>query len=536
MRPGDGSTKAIRAAVPALLLVGFALRYYATTTTPLTWHEIQVVGGAEQISLKPGAVYLQQHGAARHPPGELYLARLGTVLVGRNIVGFRLMSVVLGTATCWIIFALVRRAWGLYPAVFSLVLLTFNGYHIGASSDASERTYLFFTALAMYLFWRALAEDRPWLVIAAGAVVGAGGWVAENSYFLLPPLAIYVALSPRHRPWLNRWHTYAGLLLAAVIFVPYIYWNLRTPAEVSTLSDDYAFYRQRISGLGLSHASLALYIAPLYQKLSGRISLEPVMSLVSGGILLAAVLHATIRWRDEFSKMLLVIFWVFFLVFSLLTSDRAEFRWAAPTLFAAVPLAGRALYQLVRRSRICAMLLPLPLAYIAGFAIWTANGSVNSYYSPLIPPTPVQVGADQMIQGLLTGAALHIDFPLLVGSPIFPARYRRYYLDQYLRVAELADTGWMNPELMGPALAQAARIDPDHPDLPRLMKALERRDAADKEAGRTPSVGGPMFLRRPWPLLGLPADEVERELAGMHFTYTWPGGPAAPPEPETNGQ
>lgn len=523
MRPQDGSAKAIRVAVPALLLVGFALRYYATTTTPLTWHETQVVGGAEQISLKPGAVYLQQHGASRHPPGQLYLARLGTVLVGRNIVGFRLMSVVLGTATCWIIFALVRRAWGLYPAVFSLVLLTFNGYHIGASSDASERTYLFFTALAMYLFWRALAEDRPWLVIAAGAVVGAGGWVAENSYFLLPPLAIYVALSQQRRHWLTRWHTYAGVLLAGALFVPYLYWNIKMPADVSTLGDDYAFYRERIGHLGLSHAALALYIAPLYQRFSGWISVEPVMSLVSGGILLAAVLHATIRRRDELSKMLLVIFWSIFVVFSLLASERAEFRWAAPTLFAAVPLAGRALYELAARSRIGAMLVPVPLAYTAGFAIWIANMSFNCYYSPLIRPTPVQVGGVQLIQGLLTGAALHIDFPLLVGSPIFPARYRRYYLDQYLRVAELADTGWMNPVLMGPAVARAARIDPTHPELPRLMKALERREAAQRQTGRMPSWNGPVFLRSPLPLLGLPEGEAQRQLAGMNFKFNWTG-------------
>jgi len=523
MRLAGVSGKAIRMAVPAILVVGFALRYYATTTVPLTWHECHVVGGAERISLKPGAVNLLYHGGSRHPPGQMYLARLGTCLLGFNIAGLRFMSVVLGTAACWIIFALVRRAWGIYPAVLSLVLLTFNGYHIGVSSDAAERTYLFFTALAMYLFWRGLEEDRPWLVIAAGAITGVGGWVSENSYFLLPVLAVYVALSGKHRWWLKRWQTYAGVLLAAALFVPYLYWNIRTPSEIGTLAEDYSFYRERIGHLGLSHAALALYIAPLYNRFSGWISVEPVMSLVSGGILLAAVLYATFRWRDEFSKMLLVIFWVFFLVFSLLTSEGAEFRWAAPSLFAAVPLAGRALYELVTRSRICAVLAPLPLAYVVGFAIWTANVSVNCYYSPLIPPTPVQVGGVQLIQGLLTGAAVHIDFPPLVGSPIFPARYRTYYLDQYLWVAELADTGWMNPVLMGPAVARAARIDPTHAELPRLMKALERREAAQRQTGRMPSWDGPVFLRSPLPLLGLPEGEAQRQLAGMNFKFTWAG-------------
>ena len=515
--------KAIRAAVPLLLVVGFALRYYATTTVPLTWHECRVTGGAGLISLKPGAISLQQHGASRHPPGELYLARLGTGLLGFNIAGLRFASVVLGTATCWIVFALVRRAWGTYPAVFSLVLLTFNGYHIGVSSDATERTYLFFTAAALYAFWRALEEDRPWLVIAAGAVVGVGGWVAENSYFLLPPLAIYVALSRQQRHWLRRWHTYAGVLVAVALFVPYVWLNTRTPAQASTLAADYAFYRERIGHLGISHAALALYIAPLYYELSGWISVEPVMSLVSGGILLAGALHATFRKRDELSKMLLVIFWAFFVCFSLFASDRAEFRWAAPSLFAAVPLAGRAVYELVKRSRICAALAPLPLAYVVGFAVWTANMSDNVYYSWLIPPTPVQIAAARLMQGLYTGAAVPFDFSRVAGSPLFRARYADYYVTYYLKVADLADRGWMRASLMGPALARAARIDPDAPGLHRLLEALGRRGREEEDEEQEPTVPGldPIFLRPPLDLLGVPAWQLERELADMQFKVIW---------------
>ena len=527
--PSRMSRNVLKTIVPALLVIGFALRYYATTTTPLTWHECHIVGGAERISLRPGAVNLPHAGGSRHPPGQLYLARLGTLLLGFNIVGVRFMSVVLGTATCWIIFALVRRAWGAYPAVWSLGLLTFNGYHIGVSSDSTERNYLFFAALTIYVFWRALDEDRPWLLVAAGAVMGVGGWVAENTYFVLPPLALYVALSRRHRHWLKRRHTYAGVLLAVALFLPYIYLNLKMPSAQATLGDDYAFYQERIGRLGLSPAALALYISPLYYKLSKWISVEPVMSLVSGAILLSAIAYATVRSRDELSKMLLVIFWTFFIVFSLLASDRAEFRWAAPSLFAAVPLAGRAIHQLLTRSRICVLLAPLPLAYMVGFAMWTANVSANCYYSPIVRPGPVQLEALHLMQGLLTGAALQFDFPRLLGSPFFPARYRDYYLEQSLRVAMLADRGWIHPGLMGPSLERAALIDPDHPALGPLMEKLEQRGAEDERFKQGLAPGEPVFLREPLALLGLPRDELLRELRGMQYTYTWPQAP--PPTP-----
>jgi|GEM_PF-1656007 len=536
MAPDARTRTASRILVPALMLICFGLRYFATTTVPMPSEEIGLIDLADRISLSPGAVNLPRHGWGNQLPGQLYIAKLGTLLLGPNIAGFRFMSVVLGTASCWIMFALVRRVWGVWPAMLSLFLLCFNGFHIGVSRFAIERTYLFFSLLAMYLFWRAVQEDRPWLMVAAGAIIGVGALVSKHTFLLLPAFAVYLALSKARRCWLARWAPYAGVLVAVAICLPLVCLNLQSAeGGESRLRQDLTDHIERLGGFGITYGSLALYVPPLYYKLSGRFSVYPTMSVVSGAILLGAVLYATFARRDEFSKLLLIVFWGFVGAFSLYSSPRPEFKWAATSLFAAVPLAGGALCQLFTRSRIYALLLLLPMAYIVGFAIWVANMSSNLYYSPLIPPGPVQIVAIRMMQGLLTGAQPQYEFSSILGSPLFPARYRIYYLNQYLEVAELANAGWMNPAVMRPALERAARIDPDHPDLPRLMRALERIEAADTQAEPEPWQGGRLFLRSPFELLGVPESEVQRQMEGMSFTYSVPKDPPPRQKPERDG-
>lgn len=472
--PSSGTVKAARVLVAVLMVVCFALRYYAATTVPMPYDEAQLVRLSERIVLTPGAVSLPVHVYPhRHLAGQLYLGKLGTLLLGHNLVGFRFMSVVLGTASSWIIFALVRRAWGFWPALLSLVLLCFNGFHIGVSRFAIERTYLFFSVLGIYLFWRALQDDRPGFMIAAGAGLGAGALVSEHTLLLLPVLAAYLALSKSNRRWLTRWQTWAGVLAAVAVCVPLVYMYLRNPDPQSSLYDDYGDHVERLGRFGLGYGSLALYIAPLYYKLSDRISVYPVMSLVSGALLLGAVLRAHFGAKDELTRLLLVIFWAFVGGFSLFASSRPEFKWAATSMFAAVPLAGRLLWESWVRSTLYGALSCLPLVCIAGFGIWVASASHNCYYSPLIRPAQERITDQALKHGLYTVMWEDYNFADLTGSPFFPARYKEYYFHRYITYAYYYASD--DIKLARLLLERAAQIHPDHPRVGHLMKLLGQR-------------------------------------------------------------
>jgi 4-amino-4-deoxy-L-arabinose transferase-like glycosyltransferase len=477
------------------MVVAFGLRYFAATTVPMPWEEARLVHEADAISLSPGALKLPVHTMGRHLAGQLYVAKLGTLLLGHNIAGFRFMSVVLGTASCWIVFALARRMWGAWPATLALLLMCFNGFHIGVSRFAIERTYLFFSALAIYLFWRAVQEDRPRYMVMAGGVLGVGALVSEHTLLLLPAFGLYLALSGPHRPWLRRPAPYIGVLVAVAVCAPFVYLYLTDPDLRTQLGSDYADHARRLGTLGLSYGPLTLYVPPLYYKLSGRVSEYPVMSLAGGLLLLGAVVWAHLVRRDACTTLLLVVFWVFLGVFSLFTSDRPEFKWTATSLFAAVPLGGAMLWALWRRWPAYGIAACLPLLYIGWFGCWVANRSYNAYYSPVVPPAAEHISGPQFFHGVVTGAAGCYDFPSLVGSPMFPARYRRYYLHHYVFVALLAHEGALSPALMRPALERAARIDPDHPEVARLTAALLRREAEDRQAGREYPLDGRQFFQ-----------------------------------------
>lgn len=464
------------------MVICFALRYFASTTAPMPYDEAMLVKATEEISLRPGAVNLPLHGY-NHPLAQLYFAKLGTLLLGHNLVGFRFMSVVLGAAGCWLIFALVRRAWGVWPAVFSLALLCFNGFHIGVSRFALERTYLFFVALALYLFWRAVHEERPGLFLAAGAAIGVGALTSEHSLFLLPIFAIYLALDGEKRKWYGRWQTYAAVVLAFAIFTPEIYWMLTNPGEPGfgqgATQLDTGDQMTRLRPGHLSAAPLALYIPPLYYKFSERLSVYPVMSLAGGLMLLAGVLHATATRQNSLSKLLLVLFWLIFAGFTFTAGPLGEFKWVAMTLFAAAPLAGRMLYRLFERQALYGVLGCISLLYIAAFGIWVANHSINCYYSPLWPPSDAQVSTCRAKQDLYVIVREECDFPSLMGSPLFPARYRSYYVNRYLLAISLLyndDLPDEDPAEKLPRMLDAVlRIAPDDPEVRAWQRRVEDR-------------------------------------------------------------
>jgi len=342
---------------------------------------------------------------------------------------------------------------------------------------AVERTYLFFSVLAVYLFWRALEERRPAFMMASGAVLAGGALVSEHTLLLLPAFGGYLALSRANRRRLAEWQTWVAVLVAAAVCIPLAYMYLSNPDPHSSLYDDYGDHVQRLGRLGLGYGPLALYVAPLYYMLSDRISVYPVMSLVSGALLLGAVLRAHFGIKDELTRLLLVIFWAFVGGFSLFTGPRPEFKWAATSLFAAVPLAGRLLWELWQRRAVYGVVSCLALAYIAGFGIWVANSSHNCYYSPLLRPGQDTITDQAIEHGLYTVAWEDYDFAALAGSPFFQARYTKYYFQRYLTYALDAYHNKRDVRLARLLLQRAAQIDPDHPDVRQLAEQLRDTQA-----------------------------------------------------------
>ncbi len=157
------------------------------------------------------------------PPIIAYLLFL-TTLLGSSALWVRLSPLAFGAATSYALFLLGRDLFdegvGLRAAVLFQVVPILWLAGLLATPDAP--LYLAW-ALALRFVWQAL-HGRPGRWLAAGLAVGLGLLSKPYMAFLVVGVAVFVAIY--HRLWLRRKEPYLASVLAVVLFLPVIYWNL----------------------------------------------------------------------------------------------------------------------------------------------------------------------------------------------------------------------------------------------------------------------------------------------------------------------
>lgn len=162
-------------------------------------------------------------------PMVAYLIALSTRLGGATEFWVRLPSVLLGTATAVIGYALARRVFRSERAGFvTLVFLSVMPlYAIGAVLMTIDPPFVFCWALA----WLCLSRVRPregglaWY--AAGVAFGLGLLSKYTMLMLVPCVVLWMLASPRLRYWVRRREPYEALALGLLIFSPVVVWNAR---------------------------------------------------------------------------------------------------------------------------------------------------------------------------------------------------------------------------------------------------------------------------------------------------------------------
>ena len=140
----------------AIILVSAGLRFGLAIATPLVYDEYQWTHLVDTVNFNPSEINLPIHGD-QHPPGQLYWSAWGTMLFGKNLLGYRIGSVILGTLAVPIAFLLGRTYFGASAGLLAAFLIGMNEYMIGAVSRVcTEKTYLTFALLSLLFFERAV--------------------------------------------------------------------------------------------------------------------------------------------------------------------------------------------------------------------------------------------------------------------------------------------------------------------------------------------------------------------------------------------
>ena len=240
--------RAERIIAALLLALGFALRLAALGALPFGLNQDEASAGYEAYALltsgidrcgKSWPVLFISWGSGQNVLMS-YLAMPFIALFGLSEWSLRLPNAISGCLTLFVFWRLARRADGPGFGLLALFLLVINPWHIMMSRWALESNLLPFFLLTG-IWCTALAHDRPWTLVAAGACFGLALYAYGTAFFFLPLYLICAVL------WLRRSLRPAPFLTALALFA-----LLALPIALCQLRDALGLPEIRILGLTLS--------------------------------------------------------------------------------------------------------------------------------------------------------------------------------------------------------------------------------------------------------------------------------------------
>ena len=149
-----------------------------------------------------------------HPPLYSWLAMPFTSVLGMSNIAFRLIPLIFGALTMYLVFVIARRYFGDKAALWSIAIIGFSYYHILASVQITidGSILAFFYLLTLYFFMRysefdikdeltcgigkAKIKINRWLPLA-GIAFGFAMLTKVSAILVLPPIVIYSLIKSR---------------------------------------------------------------------------------------------------------------------------------------------------------------------------------------------------------------------------------------------------------------------------------------------------------------------------------------------------
>lgn len=166
-------------------------------------------------------------GYVDHPPIVPWIARLADVLFGQSLFGLRISAALAGVATVLITGLLTRRlGGGKFAQAVSCLCVIIAPVYLRTNNmlciPAFEQPLW---VLACYLLVRIIREDKPRLWLWLGVVAGFGLMIKHSMAFFGFGLVAALVLTEQRRQFKSPWF-YAGGVLAALIFLPNVLWQI----------------------------------------------------------------------------------------------------------------------------------------------------------------------------------------------------------------------------------------------------------------------------------------------------------------------
>lgn len=229
----------------AILLLGFSLRIWNLDARPLWWDE----GLTLTFSRLPPRENARFAVRTAEPNPPVYRWAVGglTSLTGTNVFTSRLVTVYSSIFTAAIFYALVKRGFGLRPALWAILLFVTAPIHIYYAQEAKGYAFTAAFVLLSVLAWDKLRKhimdfqpslrDRKtrqlWLVLAVSTSLAIGAnYLAIFAYVTLVIISLIISIlavkrGARLHSLLIQWAVFlTSLAVGILLLAPFMIWTL----------------------------------------------------------------------------------------------------------------------------------------------------------------------------------------------------------------------------------------------------------------------------------------------------------------------
>lgn len=222
-----------------------------------------------------------------HPPMVAFMAKLFFGGVDGSPLAARSSSIVLAALTVLLVYALARAmvpggrtAWRT-ALLFAVTPL----FHAGGAMIQPDTSLLFFMTLTWLSFWKASRPGgRPGWWLLSGLAAGGALLTKFHAWVLLPPLYLFLLLTPEGRLRLRSPWPWLAIAIALALLSPNLVWNYRH----DWLNYTYQWRRSDLPESTFELGNVLVYI------LGPALTLSPLVYL----LLLGGVARGLRQWLD----------------------------------------------------------------------------------------------------------------------------------------------------------------------------------------------------------------------------------------------
>jgi len=236
------------------------------------------------------------------PPIHFWLAAATSALVGDAALGSRLLSLIAGCASVWLVWRLALELYDEVSAIYSTIIFSLYSLAIGYSATASsEAIYISLLLAGFFSFFHYRKSGRVKFLALAGIALTIDAGIRYESWVFIVLLTLLLIFAPAagDQSWRAKWPML--LVFAATAGAWPIFW----------LMHEWHVWGNPIYFLSFNHDAVPqqLALAPSHSSLLYQVALIPLAILLTltPVVVVAALYSAVIAFRRRQGVELVIL-------------------------------------------------------------------------------------------------------------------------------------------------------------------------------------------------------------------------------------